>query len=147
MKLRLTQPGFQNYNGQMGVVFYEAGLSKGDVSVMDAVRISASMLCEWEDGSKPSVTQSLLDNAKTPAPIFKSGADGQHDLKAQPAKEPKPETDISKSGYTVEQLSAVADAEGIKGLRKIAEPLGIKGNSIAEMITAIVNSTKAPAKS
>jgi len=146
MKLRLTQPGFSNYNGQMGVVFYEAGLSKGDVSVMDAVRISASMLCEWEDGSKPSVTQSLLDNANTPAPMFKTGAQGQHDLAPQKDR-PVQAQATTKSTYTVEELSAVADADGIRGLRKIADPLGIKSNSIAEMINAIINATQAPAKS
>jgi hypothetical protein len=143
MKLRLTQPGFEDYNGQMGVVIYEAGISVGDVSVRDAIRISAALLCEWEDGSSPNIAQSILNNANTPAPIFKTGAEGQHDLDAakigtvaQQVAKP-----VSKSEFTVEGLGAIADAEGIKGLRKIADPLGIKSNSIAEMIDAIMRST------
>ena len=140
MKLRLTQPGFEHYNGQMGVIFFEDGLSKGDVLSLDAVRMAAVMVCEWENGSSPSVAQAILDNADTPAPIFASGADGQHDKEAVgKAKAESIQQDVPKtSAYNYEQLSAIADAQGIKGLRAIAEPLGIKSNSIKELIEAIL---------
>jgi hypothetical protein len=39
---------------------------------------------------------------------------------------------------TAEKLSEIADRDGIKGLRAIAEPLGIKSNSIADMMRAIL---------
>lgn len=141
MKLRLTQPGFENYNGQMGVNYFEAGLSLGDVMNIDAVRISAAMVCEWEDGSSPSIAQSILDNANTPAPVLVSGADGQHDKDAvTQLSAASIQSDVPKtSQYSFEQLSTIADAQGIKGLRAIAEPLGIRSNSIKELIDAILN--------
>ncbi|MDV5203722.1 hypothetical protein [Acinetobacter baumannii] len=36
MKLKLTGAGSENYTGQMGVVFFENGLSKYDVMLNDA---------------------------------------------------------------------------------------------------------------
>jgi len=149
MKLRITQAGFNTYNGQMGVINFENGLSIADVLPVDAVRMAAVMLCEWENGGSPSVAQAILDNAETSAPMFVSGAEGQHDIEAAasaqaPSSEPAVLSAPAKSGYTVEELSAVADADGIKGLRLIADPLGVKSNSIAEMITAIMQASQAP---
>lgn len=141
MKLRLTQPGFATYTGQMGVIFFEDGLSTNDVLVQDAVRMAAVMICEWEDGTSPSVAQSILDNADTPAPTFVSGDDGQHELTAEQlaaSGESQTQEPVPAGGYTAEQLAAVADKEGINGLRKIAEPLGIKSNSIVSMIDQIL---------
>lgn len=138
MKLRLTQEGFATYAGQMGVIFFEDGLSTADVAVRDAVRMSAVMGCEWEDGTPASVAQSILDNAHTPAPMFVSGADGQHD----------PTTKYEGAGmfsaapvapqFVEAELEALADKEGIKGLRVLADPLNIKGNSIKDLIAALL---------
>lgn len=146
MKLRLTQPGFENYSGQMGVLNFVEGLSTTGVRAIDAVRMAAVMNCEWEDGSSPNVAQSLLDNANTPAPMFVSGEAGQHDLESQTAADLDAEEkrvaggDIPKTSdaWTEERLAIVADKDGIKGLREIADPLGIKGNSIRDLIVAIV---------
>lgn len=141
MKLRLMQKGFETYNGQMGVIFFENGLSTADVKVIDAVRMAAVMLCEWEDGSSPSVAQSILDNANTPAPMPRQ---------EQPEPTPAPAPDAQPVGvtvsYTEDQLAAIADKEGIKGLRVIAEPLGIKSNSISELIVAILKVAPAAPK-
>jgi hypothetical protein len=137
MKLKLTQLGFETYNGQMGVIFFENGSSLDDVKLSDAIRMSAVMLCEWEDGTKPSIAQSLLDNAHTPAPTFVSGADGQHDIE----KANGPALDVENADvtlYTSDSLGAIADEFGIKGLREIGDPLSIKGNSIKDLIDQIL---------
>lgn len=136
MKIRLTQPGFESYNGQMGVTFFENGLSVSDVLTRDALRMSAVMLCEWEDGTPASVAQSILDNANTPAPIFVAGANGQHDIASAPVKVSKTEPPASR--YSREYLGAIADKDGIRGLREIGDPLNIKSNSIKDLIDAIM---------
>lgn len=138
MKLRLTQKGFEHYNGQMGVIWFVDGLSTADVTNNDARRMSASMLCEWEDGTSANVAQALLDNAETKAPMFKVGAE-QHDADAANKAEvaqlgsDKPKT----SKWAREELEKIADEKGIKGLRAIADPLGIKGASIRELIAEL----------
>lgn len=151
MKIKLTQPGFETYNGQMGVTFFEEGLSVSDVLVQDAIRMSAVMLCEWEDGTSPNIAQSLIDNSDTPAPTFVSGEDGQHELNDDEIKAAQEvQAALIQAGapvgpsYTFEQLAEIADAKGIQGLREISDPLGIKSNSIKNLIDAIVKVT-APA--
>jgi hypothetical protein len=145
MKIRLTQTGFENYNGQMGVVFFEAGLSTNDVRPIDAIRMSAVMQCEWEDGRSANVAQSILDNANTSAPMFSVVPGADNDAEAAAAAELAEvvasieDPDMPKTAmWTKEQLGAIADRDGIAGLRDIATPLGIKGNSIKEMIAAIL---------
>ena len=52
--------------------------------------------------------------------------------------------DLMAPAYTEEQLAAIADKQGIAGLREIAEPLGVKGNSIAGLISSILKAAGAP---
>lgn len=142
MKLRITQPGFEGYTAQLGVHNFVDGLSTTDVRVMDAVRMSAVMRCEWEDGSSPSVTQSLLDNAHTPAKtlIEQKAEDQANADKAPPAAAGPTQPEAPK--HTRESLAAIADKDGIKGLRAIGDELGIKGNSIKDLMEAILKSGK-----
>lgn len=149
MKLRLTQPGFETYTGQMGVIFFEDGLSTADVREIDAIRMAAVMLCEREDGSSPSIAQSILDNAHTAAPIFEAGA-SEHDheakMNASVAAVVAPNSDVPRTSVmTAAQLHAIADKDGIKGLRLIGDALNIKSNSIREMIDAILKAQPAAA--
>lgn len=144
MKLRLTQDGFASYTGQMGVVQFVDGLSIADVKPSDAVRMAAVMQCEWEDGSPANVAQAILDNAHTPAPM---AAPVAPQVPVAPAAPQAPVTvaeTVAPAGptvYTRESLEAVADQKGIKGLREIAAPLGIKAHSIAELIDEILAAT------
>lgn len=142
MKLRLTQPGFETYSAQMGVIFFENGLSTTDVSVMDATRMSAVMGCEWEDGTPSNVSQIYLDNMKTPAPLFVDADSATQDPTAVVQAHEK--AAVAGLSYTEEQLAAIADKDGIAGLRVISEPLGIKGNSISGLISAILKAVGAP---
>lgn len=150
MKLRLTQPGWESYSGQMGVLFFENGLSTADVRPLDAKRMAAFMLCVWEDGTSPNVAQSILDNADTPAPVVNPDSEAEHDQQAEDGVpsapvEPAvvvtpPVVDPAKPAakvYTRDELAAIADKEGIKGLRAIA-PEGVKNTSIVGLIDEIL---------
>lgn len=68
MKLKLKGGGFENYTGQMGVVFFENGLSKFDVNPNDAIRIAGSIGAEWENGEPANVGDIYTQNMNTPAP-------------------------------------------------------------------------------
>ncbi len=127
MKLRLTQPGFENYTAQMGVTFFEEGLSTADVLPMDATRMAAVMQCEWEDGSPANVGQIYLDNMHTPAGV---------DVVVE--RETPAVISAPSVKYTEQELGDIADKEGIAGLRAIADAFGIKGNSINGLIASIL---------
>lgn len=69
MKIKLTQSGWETYTGQMGILQFVDGLSVTDVPFRDAARMSAVMVCEFEDGSSCSPSQRLLDTAGVEAPV------------------------------------------------------------------------------
>lgn len=141
MKLRLTQAGFETYSGQMGVVMFENGLSVNDVLPIDAVRISAAIGADWEDGSAANVGQMYLNNMDAPAHVG-TGINGMsvpvaHTVSNEGVVKG---TEIAPApdAWTAESLAAIADAKGIVGLREIAEPIGAKGTSIVGLIAEIL---------
>jgi len=150
MRLKLTQPGFETYSGQMGVINFTDGLSDNHVRPQDAIRMAATMLCEWEDGTPANVAQAIIDNAHTAATVEvfneltadaairaqQAEANGQSDAPATPT--PEWGTLGQTVVYTQAELEAIADKDGIKGLRAIATPLNVRGNSINELIRGIV---------
>ena len=134
MKLRLTQGCFESYTGQMGVIFFENGLSVSDVLPVDAVRVAGVVGAEWEDGSPANVGQLYLDAVNNPAPVFERVVVKEVSKKA-------PDIEVAADPivrYSEDDLAAVADKDGIAGLRKIAEPLGIRDKSIGGLMTAIL---------
>jgi hypothetical protein len=137
MKLRLTQGGFEGYTGQMGVVVFENGLSVGDVLPIDAIRLAGVMGAEWEDGTAANVGQMYLNNLDTPAPMFEPGAQA-----GDPVIAATPVVDAGVA-YTADQLADIADKDGISGLRAIADPLNVKGNSIRGLIDGILKAAGA----
>jgi len=148
MKLRLTASGFESYSGQMGVITFENGLSVGDVLPVDAVRVAGVIGAEWEDGTPANVGQMYLDNIHTHAPTDEeqraaAKADTTKTVGADVAKARAEQLGVT---YTEEQLANIADSSGIAGLREIAEPLGIKGNSIRGLISGIMKAAGSTAK-
>lgn len=135
MKLRLTQAGFENYTGQMGVVMFKDGLSEGDVLPIDGIRISAAIGADWEDGSAANVGDMYLNNMDSPA-FVGSGSREEPAIVEPQAKTAQAPTDGVT--YSKDDLAKIADAEGIAGLRAIADPLGVKGTSIVGLIEAIL---------
>lgn len=137
MKLRLMQEGFASYNGQMGVLVFEDGLSTTNVLPVDAVRIGAVMLCAWEDGASASVAQAIIDNAHTPAPLLEGGA-AEHDRQAGVDTALDALVASGRAAWTASELASIADEGGIKGLRVVTDAAGVKGNSIKDLITNMI---------
>lgn len=148
MKLRLTQPHYETFTGQMGTVFFENGLSTADVKPIDAVRMASQFLCAWEDGTTASVAQSILDHAHTSTNSLPVEINADQAIAAQRAEAAalsgttvQPDGKAApKKTYTEDELAIIADEQGIKGLRAIADPLDIKAQSIAELMRAIIAS-------
>lgn len=153
MKIRLLEPGFESFTGPIGAMVFENGLSTTDVQDRDFLRLSAVMKCEREDGTKTSPIDKLLSIADVGAPMPEAAREAELEANAAAlAAYAQPESDKPAAVapvmpaakiYTEEQLSAIADSEGIKGLRKIADSMGIKSNSIKELMGAILEGQKA----
>jgi hypothetical protein len=145
MKLRLTQGGFENYTGQMGVVWFENGLSTTDVLPIDGIRISAAIGATWEDGTAANVGDMYLNSMDVPAHV---GMGTINTMSFEPVA-PVPqqsETKAVASGetYTEESLAKIADEKGITGIREVADQFGVKGTSIVGLIAAIMKAQAKP---
>ena len=134
MKLRLTQAGFETYTGQMGVVMFKDGLSETDVLPIDAIRISAALGADWEDGSPANVGDMYLNAMDAPAFV----GNGTGEAVASPAADVQALVVPGDVRYSAESLAKIADAAGIAGLRAIGDQFGIKGTSIVGLIEAIL---------
>lgn len=126
MKIKITQTGWAGYTGHLGQVEFADGISIDDVSRADAAQLSAIVLIEdVATGKNPSDAQRIVDSysdqAKVETPLVA-------------------ETTVQLvSEYDQAQLEAIADASGIKGVREIADRFDIKGTSITDLITRILN--------
>lgn len=145
MKLRLTQGGFENYTGQMGVVWFENGLSTTDVLPIDGIRISAAIGATWEDGSAANVGDMYLNSMDVPAHVGMGAINAMSVEPEAPAPQQKEASVTAPStAYTEEMLAKIADEKGIAGVREVGDQFGVKGTSIVSLIAAIL---KAQAKS
>lgn len=128
MKLILKAVGYENFSGLFGAVEFIDGTSVDDVNPHIAKRLACIITVEWDDGTTVGVADRLLENAHTPAP----------NETATVVIEPSEIVAPTTIAWTEEELGQLADEKGIAGLREIAEPAGVKGNSIAGLIKAIV---------
>lgn len=152
LRIKLTQEGYETYTGQMGIIFFENGLSTEPVPFRDAARMAAVMICEFEDGTSCNPAQRLLETALQEADSTRDTIDAP--VAEEPAVLPAVEAlveivmtkAVEKSAvpvrvYSRDELAAIADKKGISGLREIATPLGIKSNSITGLIEELVKAT------
>jgi hypothetical protein len=145
MKLKLVQKGYENMTGYLGMTLFQDGLSVNDVPLREARNLGMAIKVEYEDGSDPNPAQNLLNSmhnkagevvaplgdSETKSPVSDKEVDAGGADKVVEAAKPAGE-------HTQESLEAVADKDGIKGLRAIADKFEVKGTSIAELIREIL---------
>lgn len=131
MKIKIIQPGYEGLNGQLGVFDFIDGISVQDVPYLDALHLAALVTVvdiATDDHPANSPFEVAPVNLAAAVEHRESGV-----LVEAPAA-----VAVTPSSHTKESLEAVADASGIKGIREIAEPLGLKDNSIVELIAKIL---------
>jgi hypothetical protein len=136
MKIRLIEPGWENLTGQFGAHEFVDGVSVEDLSKADATHLANIIRVENVDtGANPSDSQKVLDHYNDVAPV-----------EAVPVKAEPPAAVVIDKVYTGAELEALADEQGIKGLREIADKWGIKATSIAKLIAEMIAFQKDHAK-
>lgn len=134
-RIRITQKGWENFNGDFGQVIFANGVSIGLATRVQYDRVATQVhVVDADTGEQIGPGQRHLEakTARIPEGVLLSKP-GQGDLLTAAAP---PVNDIRL--LTREQLYGVADAKGIQGLREIADPLGVKARAIPELINAIV---------
>lgn len=141
MKLKITEPGWENFSGNLGVTMFDGGVSINEVPRVEINCISASIrVVELETGE--SVGALGLDADAQNKPCTSHNLKNMEEIFAEQAAGVAPAVVAAfvagADSYTKEELEKVADKGGIAGLREIAEPLGLKGTSIGKLIELIL---------
>ena len=131
MKIRLIRPGYQKFSGMFGAVKFEDGVSVEHVSQREADQIAAVTSVEAVEGdpskligNRYRISKSVQAEVKTP-----SSAES-------PPQLPEEAEPVEK--YSREQLEAIADKDGIAGLRQVGERLNVRDKSIVGLIDGIL---------
>jgi len=145
-RLKLSGSRWAGYTGLIGTVNFKDGVSIEPVPQRIADRLSAAMpLIELDDegnelGEAGVVPRLLRDSATRSAEIHKSlPRQTEAERKAEDLQiKLKESKSPAETFYTHEELQALADEKGIKGLRVVAEPWNVKGKAIPALIELIL---------
>ena len=145
IKVRIVQPGMTNYTGYIRGHRFVEGESYEKIPVRVALLIGASCLVEDEEGRQLNPNTYAFDgvaevSADDVEPATQSAqkdvveevVDDMVDF-AEPGEEL-----VDAKQWRPEDLEAIADAEGINGLREIGEEFGVKDRSIDGLIAQIL---------
>lgn len=132
MKIKLTQPGYENFSDWLGTVAFVNGVS-GEVTQLEADRIASIYQCEFIDSSRllpgERLTSKNVPGADKAVAELQRQAEESIEAKAK---------EQSKKLYTESELGEIADKEGLAGIRTIADKWGVRGKSIRGLIAGIL---------
>lgn len=145
MKIKLVASGFEGFTGVMGTTEFENGVSVAHVSRPEARLLAAILsVVDAKSGKQIGDLQDFDDvysiaavTTRLPT-LAEIHAMQREDLAPGTVDVEPPMASAQRKIFTIEELAAVADSKGIGGLREIAEPLGVRAASIANLITAIL---------
>ena len=134
----------------MGSVYFENGVSE-EISTAEAERLGCIFAIETLEGLNPSSTQRLIDTnnfsydeivavkSAPPAEQVEEKTEQVEEKTEQVEEKPKAPVGVPADlSFSREDLEALADKEGIAGLRNIGSQFGIKGRSISEIIDELL---------
>lgn len=139
-RIRIDEKGWSNYSGFLGGVEFHNALSVNMVDPMQATRLGSLIRIVKVDTDEQAGGAADYKRIQTvEAEVVPESERGLTDSQAVAPQAPV-------NVWTAEQLAAIADKQGIAGLREIAEPMGVKGRGIAELIEEIqaMQASKAP---
>ena len=137
-RIRISEAGWATFTGHLGGVYFDNGISAEAVDPAMTLRLGSLMSITKVDtdeqaGGAAEDQRNINSSAPVEAPIV-----GAEFVEAAATTPVKVATHAPAVTHTRESLEAIADAQGIAGLREIAEPKGIKGRGIAELIEEIL---------
>lgn len=142
-KIKIIKRGFEKYSGFLGPIRFEDGVSVDVVPFYLVNRIAASLevayLDEDEAEAPAGAAVALMENLTTRANEVEELArqtEDERTLEQRAAAVARDRAPVDKF-FTKEELETVAD-KGIKALREVAQPWGVKGRAIPELVREIL---------
>ena len=132
-RLRIVEPGFESVTDRIGLVDFVDGVSTQPVNYQEASIIGANFRTEDADESgyqiSPAATMDRFQHTTIEDDVVRAFGAGEHvNLNGGAVME----------RFTLTELEAIADRNGLSGVRDIARAWGETGRSIKECIDAIL---------
>lgn len=140
-KIKIAQPGWEGFTGQFGPVEFKDGVSLGPVDQVFVDRCAAEIkIVDAETGAPVGVQERLIEaQCVTLDVLDRLPRATEADVAPAPKPAPAPvQVAEDVKTWTDEELMAIADDQGIKGLREIGDAMGAKGRAIPELINNIL---------
>lgn len=141
-RVRVIEAGWEGYTGFIGTALFEGGVSVDPVSFREQQILGGILrvesMDEGEEGAQLGPSAELVRSRDIDADHERVAAAAQ----GVPVGE-HGEVRLAVERYTREELEEIADRRGIAGLRDIAAPYRVKGRSITELITEILQAQNA----
>lgn len=157
IKVRITQPGMQTYTGYIRGTRFVDGESVDEMPIRHALLLGAA--CSLEDMEGRVVSPNYVEfvdahevTGLTNLPPRSQTVEEQHnapEVQAEEESVPEEEDEVvdfydpneehaDAKKWDLAALEAIADAEGISGLREIGDEFGVKERSIDGLIREIM---------
>ena len=147
-KIKITEPGWEGYTGNLGTLIFEGGVSVREPTQRERDVFSVTIRIADVDDDGNETTYSANDFLRTAShlamepqpekltvvPVVEAPAKVVTVTPPLPIDAPSTPAKI----YELAELEAIADKDGIKGLRAIGTPLGVKNTSIPKLIDEIL---------
>lgn len=141
-KIRIVEPGWETFTGSMGGAEFVNGESVEPVTQVQVDRIGASIRIELESGKQGGIQERLVSmKGVEVAELVGMPVMTEADVEAQKVNEVKA-AEAAMIFHSEAELEAIALEKGLKGLRALGDPLGVKGRSIPELIREILAAEK-----
>lgn len=132
-RLRITEPGLDNYNGLFGMVEFVEGVSVHQVGWQEAARLGANVrVVDYDEPERqvgPVSDYERIKHTTADAPMVKAMDTGifvDGEIKSATQR------------FTRAELEDIADKQGLAGVRAIANAVGRTGRSIAQCVDAVL---------
>lgn len=148
--IKIIQPGWDKFNGDLEGVRFENGVSTEHLNLNAAERLGSMFdIVDLESGEPISAASRLLkgrEQTVSPgrATIRVEDIKAQEDSEVISDAEEIVESSVEEKqelefpAYTREQLEKIADEGGITKLREFAKDYDVKGNSIIKIIDGLM---------
>ncbi len=146
--VKIVQKGWENYTGQLGAADFVKGVSMHPLDFVTIDRIAVDIQIVDADSNEAlgvqhrmvgadCIRMDALDTLKRASEVEPAPEPAPAPVEEEkPAEESPHRPDAVK--WSEESLMAIADDQGIKGLRAVGDPMGAKGRAIPELIDNIL---------